>query len=192
MRRRRILAFVLPVAVASCAGEPDLADRIRATASAGTVVPADAGLLSAADRDFVAAAFQDGFAEVDTARLASRRAVSAAVRDIARTTEAQQRKVVEELGTITARLGVKPPTARNAAQREGQDALAGLSGRAFDRQYVLQQLAAETLRLAAYERQAQQGGNAQLRAFARRHAPDTQRRLDALRVIDSDLAARGP
>jgi putative membrane protein len=168
-----------------------LADQVRATASAGTVVPADAGLLSAVDRDFVTAVFQDGFAEVDMARFASRRADSSAVRDIARTTEAQQRKAVEELAAIVARLGVAPPAARETARREGQDALAGLSGRAFDRQYVLQQLAAETVRLASYERQAEQGGNAQLRAFARRHAPDTQRRLDALRLIDSDLAARG-
>jgi putative membrane protein len=67
--------------------------------------------------------------------------------------------------------------------------MGGLSGTAFDRQYVTQQIAEHEVTLALLRGEARSGQDRDVRAFAERHVPVIERHLARLRELETQTVS---
>ncbi|HEX8374236.1 MAG TPA: DUF4142 domain-containing protein [Geminicoccaceae bacterium] len=148
-----------------------------------------ASSLSAVDRAFVAQAAYGSLAEAALGRLASTQAGSDSVREFGRMMVDTHGRINEELVAVASKKGVAPPTAPDPGRQAVSAMLAQLSGPAFDRQYVPQQLADHEAELAVLQGQMKYGQDADLRAFAQRTAPEVERHIAMLRRLNSSQTA---
>ena len=148
-----------------------------------------ASSLSAVDRAFVAQAAYGSLAEAALGRLAATQAGSDSVRVFGRMMVDTHGRINEELVAVASKKGVAPPTAPDPGRQAVSAMLAQLSGPAFDRQYVPQQLADHEAELAVLQGQMKYGQDADLRAFAQRTAPEVERHIAMLRRLNSSQTA---
>jgi putative membrane protein len=148
--------------------------------------------LAAADEDFIRQATASGLGQVALGQLAASRVSSPAVRQFAQRMVAECGVVNRELGAIARRRGVTPPTAPDPERAEATRRLSTLTGPAFERGYMAQQMREHEWRLALFRRQARSGADPEVRAFAEKYLPvvEAHARM-AEAVLDSVAAAEG-
>jgi putative membrane protein len=156
MHRAPLASALTVLAVTSTLAQP--ADRPRAPGSPGPAVPgmnAAPGAReenrstgaprqtgsNAADQAFLARAAQSSLAEIELARLAEQNAVSPSVREFARRMITDHEQMSRSLQAL-AEGGGSAADQLDAGHREVRDALARLSGAAFDIEYLRQQVQA--------------------------------------------------
>jgi putative membrane protein len=98
-------------------------------------------------------------------------------------------RINEELVAVASKKGVAPPTAPDPGRQAVSAMLAQLSGPAFDRQYIPQQLADHEAELTVLQGQMKYGQDADLRAFAERTAPEVERHIAMLRRLNTSRTA---
>lgn len=175
---RSLIAVALLFAAAACASPVGLS---RTTGAASS--------LSAADRNFVAQAAYGSLAEITLGRTAERQAGSAEVREFGRMMVADHARMTQELVDLATDKGMAPPTAPDPGRQAVAEMLGELSGPAFDRQYVPQQIAEHEVALTLFQREAQSGQDPDVRAFAARHAPTVEQHLTMLRQLETRIVA---
>jgi putative membrane protein len=122
--------------------------------------------LSAADHKFVNEAAAGGMAEVELGRLAFQKAQNPAVKEFGEKMIADHSKANDELKSIAQRKGVTLPPGPNDEQRKEMDRLSKLSGAAFDREYMKLMVADHDQDVKAFEDEARNGADPDIKAFA--------------------------
>lgn len=119
--------------------------------------------------------------EIETGKLAQQKGSSAAVKDFGEMLVTEHTKSSTELKAAAAKVpGVALPVVPPAELQAKFDALKGLSGDAFDRQFIVDQTAAHQQTLATLNAYAA-GGDAQpLKEFASRATGVVQKHLNEL------------
>ena len=161
---------------------------VAATAACSTPVglsrtTGEASSLSAVDRTFLSQAAYGSLGEATLGRLASVRAGSEDVREFGRMMITIHDSMNQELATLASQKGVLAPTSADPGRSAVAGMLEELSGPAFDRQYVAQQLADHQTSLTVFQGQQRLGSDPQLRAFAERYAPEVERHIEMLRDL---------
>jgi putative membrane protein len=149
----------------------------------------EAASLSALDRTFIAQSAYGSLGEAALGRLAVTQAGSQGVRDFGRMMVEEHDRINAELITLATAKGVVPPSAPDPGRQAVSGMLAKLSGSAFDRQYVPQQLADHETELTLLRGEARYGQDADVRAFAERTAPIVERHITVLRQLLSNQSA---
>ena len=140
--------------------------------------------LSSADRQFINQAAQGGMAEVQLGKLAQKRASSNAVKKYAQQMINEHTKVNKELMAIAAKKGVTPPKTIGPKYEKVRAQLSKLSGKSFDQAYMKEAgITAHTEQAALFQRQAQQGQDPELKAFAAKTLPAVQRHLQEAQAM---------
>jgi putative membrane protein len=155
-------------------------------ASPGKSGAASTGL-SGSDRSFVATAAEAGTAEVAMAKVARERAASSAVSSFAARMIDDHGKANQELQKIATSKGLSPSDKLSASDRSAMKMLQGASGRAFDQKYVHLQLAAHEQAVALFEGEAENGQDADLKAFADSTLPILRSHLQHVRTLDASV-----
>ncbi len=151
--------------------------------SPGTTGP-DQTSLSASDTQFINQAAQGGMAEVELGQLALKQASSKAVKKYAQQMINEHTKVNNELMALATQKGVTPPTTIGAKYEAVRAKLSKLSGKNFDQAYMKQAgIQAHTEQAALFQRQAQQGQDPQLKAFAAKTLPAVQKHLQEAQAM---------
>jgi putative membrane protein len=156
---------------------PALAQQVAATGNAAT------SQLNQTDRRFLNAAATGGLAEVDAARIAEEHATKDQVKQFARQMIADHGKANEELKALAAEEGAKPPAAPDAKQKAAANHLKTLSGAAFDRAYVRDEIKDHKTTIALFQKEAKSGQDAKLKAFAAQTLPTLQKHLQMAQQI---------
>jgi putative membrane protein len=145
-------------------------------------------MLSSTDRKFAMAAASGGMAEVEMARVALQRASSDEVKQYAQKMIEDHTRANEELMQLAASKGLTLPTGPDAKQQAMMRKMMGLSGAAFDREYV------KTSGVKAHEQMAKlfmneqsKGRDADLKAFAASKLPAVQMHLSMARDLWSKM-----
>ena len=166
MKSMLVLATAAMLAGCASQGRTMVPDRPAATASAS----GDYRDVTMDAASFVQRASSSGVYEVMSAQLAMSRSLSD-VRDFAKRMIQEHDRANRELASLAAENRI--PVQRQMSEQHGsmvdQLAAAG-SGAGFDRRYLQQQEAAQDDAIALYSSYAANGGNPELRAFARRMA----------------------
>ena len=121
---------------------------------------------SAADHQFVEKVSQGGMFEVAAGKVAADMGSTQDIKDQG-TTEASDHKLVgDKLTSILSANDVKLPTALNAQFQKELNDLKALSGPAFDKAYLHDMAVIHAKDGAAFAKEATDGSNADLKAFA--------------------------
>jgi putative membrane protein len=148
--------------------------------------------LSAADKQFMIQAAQGGMAEVQFARIANQKASSQTVRQYAQQMINDHTPANQELMSIAARKGVILPKTIGPQNQAIKRSLSQLSGTAFDRAYLRAAgVQSHTQQAALFQREAQQGRDPDVKAFAARVLPIVQGHLQMARADVNNVSGMG-
>ncbi|MCC7009647.1 MAG: DUF4142 domain-containing protein [Acidobacteria bacterium] len=172
-----IIAAITVGAAEQRGAQPAPAEPPRATqATAG---------LPQTSAEFVAKASDAGAAEVAQAKLAMTRASNPDVKAFASRMAQDHASLNSALMGVAAQQNLEAPAAR-AAESRATEKLGGLSGAAFDREYMSGQVAAHMDAIRLFEHEAEQGSDAAVKAWAQKTLPALR---DHLKMAQ-DVAAK--
>ncbi len=184
--RHRLHALaILALAIVTSAG-------LQAQTSAIGTGSTASSMLAAPDRAFLMKAASDGLAEVELARLAQQQAGSDAVRQFAARMLQDHTASNEELAGIAAARGVPMPTTPDTAHLRTLEKLKHLSGAPFDREFMSHMVHDHNKDLALFQKQAGQGKDSDLKAFASRHVPVLEEHTRAAQSMQEAARTAAP
>jgi len=128
------------------------------------------------DRTFVMEAAKGGMAEVALGQLAQQRGSSDAVKQFGSRMVDDHTKANDELKQIAMGKGITLADATPPKDAQARK-LEGLSGAAFDREYMTKMHADHRKTIALFEKEAQSGRDPELKAFAAKTLPTLQEHL---------------
>ena len=136
-----------------------------------------AASLSNADKQFLATAARTDMTEAHEGQMAETQATRADVKDFAKSLVDDCTASYTQLSRIAAREGVNIPKGIDSARNPTIVQLAHLKGDRFDRQFTNDEIAAHRRLLAAFQREARQARDADVKAFAAKMVPIVQKHL---------------
>jgi putative membrane protein len=140
--------------------------------------------LTAPDRHFVHAAAQGGMLEVNTGKFAGQNAATYEVRALGRRLARDHARLGDQLGEIARSKGIRVPMALDAEHLAMADRLEGMPKGGFDHAYLMMLADCHRKDIAAFEKEAATGGDADLRAFAQQALPTLRGHL---RMIEANM-----
>jgi len=144
-------------------------------------------LLSDKDTAFVTDAAQGGRAEVALGDLAASRAQNDMVRDFGQRMVKEHGEANTKLLDLAAGKGCTPPAAVGAEQQALIERLKVIDTADFDRTYVDEMIEDHRKDVAAFEKQAKDGDDPDLRRFAEQTLPTLKSHLDAILDLQDSL-----
>ncbi len=151
---------------------------VLGSAASGTTFAASS--LSPSDQDFASTVWQGEMFEVKASKVAVSKAGARAMRDQAIAEEHDQLLVRDKLIWIASESDEHFPSDLNADFQKRLDRLNALSGAAFDAAYLREMSAVHALDREAFSHEAQNGQDADLKAFAAETVPIVERQAAAL------------
>ena len=145
--------------------------------------------LAGGDRTFAGKAATGGVAEVELGKLARERASNDAVRQFGRRMAADHGTANDELMQLAKSKNLSLSTDLDIKSRQLRDRLARLSGNAFDRAYMSAMVKDHKTDVAGFKKQAEQGKDPDLKAWASQKLPTLQAHLRLAQELDSQVKA---
>jgi putative membrane protein len=142
-----------------------------------------ADTVSAADRAFIAMVSQGGMFEVKAGALGASQGSTQDIRDQGTTEEHDHQLVGDKLKSIVSAAGVTFPDTLNTQFQKELDDLKALSGPAFDAAYLKDMEVIHAKDGAAFAKEAVDGTNPNLRAFAAETHRIVLRHIGELKAI---------
>jgi putative membrane protein len=181
-------ALVAPLALLTAASAQQPASAPGTSAPA--VAQGSAAALIDADRQFVLQVAVDGMAEVELGKLALQKAASPKVKQFAEQMVQDHGKANAELKALAGSKGMVLPTSLPKIQQDDLTQMGKLSGAAFDKAYSLHMTGDHDKAVAAFDKQAQGSGDAQIKAWAAKTLPTLREHLAAAKALDPGAAKK--
>ncbi len=153
-----------------------------ATAAPGMAVNSTAAALSGQDAHFVKMAAISGIAEVSDGQLATKLGATSTVRNLGSKMVADHTAADNQLMAIAQKHGVTVPATVDATHAALSAKLKKLSGSAFDRQYLHDQLLGHEQAIALFKAEAATGSDPELKSFAATTLPTLQQHLAMIKA----------
>jgi putative membrane protein len=145
--------------------------------------PSGQGNLSSSDRQFMTEAAQGGLAEVQLGQLASKRGASTKVKEFGQRMVQDHTQANNQLKELATQKGVTLPTSIGSENQKVRQQLSKLSGNRFDRQYINHMLQDHKKDVSLFQREAQEGQDTDVKAFAAQTLPILQEHLQMAQSI---------
>jgi len=155
-------------------------DRVRAAA-----VTKDPS--ATADTAFAKEAARGGMMEVELGKMAAERAANTMVKSFGKRMVADHGKANDELKAIARSKNIELPTHLDAKQEELKNKLSKLNGNEFDKAYVDAMLKDHKEDLDMMQKEAKDGKDADLMAFAAKTATVIQKHLTMIQQIHEGM-----
>jgi putative membrane protein len=123
------------------------------------------------DADFVAEAVAANYAEIKLAKLAMQRSSNSEVKEIARMLEADHTKVLNELKTLAQSKAITVPVEEEDDAKRKMERLRDEDADDFDEKWLEQMEDSHDKSINKFERRADHGEDADIKAFASRTVP---------------------
>ncbi len=162
---------------------------ICAGCACGFMAFAQSNSLSPTDRTFMQKAGEGGVAEVQLGQLAEQKASSQAVKDFGQRMVADHTQADDKLKGVATSKGVTLPTALNGKDKALYDRLSGLSGTAFDRDYMRAMVSDHKADIAEFQRESNAGRDSDVKSFASSTLPTLEDHLSAAKQVESKVNA---
>ncbi|MFD0940751.1 DUF4142 domain-containing protein [Pedobacter boryungensis] len=139
------------------------------------------------DREFAGKAAVGGMAEVEFGKIALSKSTNAEVKAFADMMVNDHGKANAELKTIATSKNMALPTSLDEEHTKKMNDLNKLTGRDFDKEYVNAMVDGHKKTLDLMEKEAKDGKDAELRAFASKTAPIVKAHLDKIQKISDSM-----
>jgi putative membrane protein len=188
LTKHGLLALSLVALLAGCARDQS------ATGATGGASQTLSGSSTVAvdDSNFARQACQTGTAEMEIGKLAAQNTRNKEVRKFARTLSEDHARAEKELGKLFSRKGIPPERELAGAYQSSLERLAVLKGGAFDEAFKEQVIADHQQAIDLFEKQAEQGTDVELRAFAEKRLPQLRTHLEMARHLPISSDTEGP
>lgn len=153
------------------------------TTAATNASPGAAGQMSDVDRQFVNMAAKDGMKEVHMGQMAAQQGQSAEVKKLGQMIAADHTKANQQLMALAAKKGIKPDT------RATEHGMSKRDMKNFDQAWIGMMINDHQKDIAAYQRASQQGGDPEVRAFAKKTLPVLQKHLKAVQAAQKKMGS---
>ncbi len=130
------------------------------------------------DNLFAAAAAANDLAELTVANMALQRAAHAETKVFAQQMVKDHNQTTRELMALAAAKSLALPRMPDVKDQAAADALGGLSGPDFDREFLKQQLAGHMGAVQLFQAEAERGADPDLKAFAAKYLPKLKEHLE--------------
>ncbi len=140
-----------------------------------------------ADDTFVTRAAEGGMAEVELGNLAQQHAASDAVKQFGKRMVDDHTKANNELKQIAAKNNIQLPSDMGAKNRATMDRLSKLNGAEFDRAYMHDMVMDHRTDVNEFRHEADNGKNADVKAFAAKTLPTLEDHLKQAEQVDSQV-----
>ena len=194
MRLVLLLCSILSVSILSgCQTNPNQSTTnantgINANATAQTT-PATTAPAKRSDNGFVNTVAVDGIAEVELGHLAMQKAKNPEVKQFAQRMVTDHSKANVELKQLASNKNVTLPAEPNAQQKADKDRLSKLSGAEFDREYMSLMANAHDKAVAAFEDEARDGKEADVKTWATKTLPTLKEHQALAKQIAAKVGA---
>lgn len=138
--------------------------------------------------NFMSKASQGAMTEVQLGQLALQRASSDSVKRFAQQLIADHTKANNELKQLAAKKSVQLPTEINAEQKSTIDRLSSLNGPEFDKEFMKHMVDDHEKDVNEFQKQAESGNDADVKAFAAKTLPTLQQHLQMSRDTVAKIA----
>jgi putative membrane protein len=158
--------------------------------SIGSVGAADKAKSDHPDWEFFKKAAQGGMAEVTLGQMAASKAESEAVKNFGQRMVTDHGKASQELKDLAAAENVTLPTEMSADAKALQEKLSGLSGAEFDKAYMEEMLKDHKTDISAFQEQAQQGKDPEVKNWAEKTLPTLQEHYTLAETTSSKIGVK--
>src|SRR5262245_20016581 len=149
----------------------------QSTAGSSTAVVAE-------DSNFAHEALAGGTAEVEMGQLAARNTKNEAVSNLGKKIVEDHTMANKELEEIATRKGFQTEKQPPALLKSSLEKLAGLKDREFDQAFKQQAIQDHEKAIQLFEKQAKQGADLELKAFAQKHLPHLREHLTMAQKLE--------
>ncbi|MEH2252003.1 DUF4142 domain-containing protein [Nostoc sp.] len=139
--------------------------------------------VSSTDKQFVTQAARGGMAEVQLGQLASQRAVKNEVKQFGQGMVQDHTQANNELKELAAQKGITLPKSIGRENKKVKANLSKLSGATFDQAYMNQMVKDHVKTVSLFQREADQGHDQDLKAWATKTLPTLQEHLQHARTL---------
>ncbi len=153
---------------------------------ANTVSNTAAAITTPSAEDFMRLAAQGGIAEVELGEVAASQALNGDVKKFAQMMVADHGKANAELKAVAAKKNFALPTDLGS-HASTLDRLKGMTGADFDKAYVDAMVDDHEEDVAAFQKQADNASDPDVKAFAAKTLPTLQKHLEQIRTIQSRM-----
>ena len=158
--------------------------------SIGSVGAADKAKSDHPDWEFFKEAAQGGMAEVTLGQMAVNKAESEAVKSFGERMVTDHGKSSQELKDLAVAENITLPTEMSAETKAVQEKLSGLSGAEFDKAYMEEMLKDHKKDIAAFQEQAQQGKDLEVKNWAEKTLPTLQEHYTLAQTASSKIGVK--
>jgi len=134
---------------------------------------------SMTDQDFVNLAAQTDMTEAHLGQLAQAQGESQAVKDLGQMLATDHTADYSQLGTIAMKAGLTVPKSVDAKHVKMIAPFEKLKGKMFDRRYAQTMVKGHQEAIAAYKKEASDGQNSDIKAYAQQTLPTLEKHLKA-------------
>jgi putative membrane protein len=157
-----------------------------ASSAVNTVANTAASMTTPSPDDFMKNAADGGMAEVEMGKLATKNAQDPEVKKFGQMMVDDHTKANTELKALAAKKNVTLPTDMGSYKGDVDD-LSKLKGADFDKEYVDHMVDDHEDDVAAFEKQANNGTDPDVKAFAAKTLPVLRKHLDAIKAIQAKM-----
>ena len=141
--------------------------------------------LSKDDSAFIMEAAIGGLMEVESGNIAQQNAAHARVKDFGAMMVADHTKANDELKSFASSRGMNLPSALPENLQKHMEEMKKMKGRSFDNHYVSMMEDDHQKTIDKFEKQANGGGDAQLKSWASATLPVLKKHMDSVKAIRS-------
>jgi len=177
-----------PVGTPSATDVPNRSSAAPADRMPNRSTPDTVGsTVSSNDAAFVKTLAAGGMAEVETGKVAAKRASNNDVKKFAEKMVTDHSKTNDKLKSLAKARKVELPTSTTPEQQEKKAMLEAQRGIAFDRQYIQSQVQAHEKTVQLLQQQIASGQDANTRQFAQEILPTVKHHLEMARQLNAQL-----
>ena len=136
-----------------------------------------AASLSNVDKQFLVTVARMDMTEAHEGQMAQSRATRADVKDYAKTVVDDHTASYSQVSQLAAKTGATIPTGINVGRNQTIVQLVHMKGDHFDRQFANDEVTAERQSLAVYQREAKNGRDPDVKAYASKMIPTIEKHL---------------
>ncbi len=162
-----------------------------AICASGLLASAQSSGVSAADRTFMDKAAQGGLAEVQLGQLAEEKASSQQVKNFGQRMVTDHSRANDKLKGIASSKGVTLPDSLDAKDKALYDRLSGLSGAAFDKEYMRTMIRDHNMDIAEFRKESKMAKDPDVRSFASSTLPTLEDHLRMAKKAGSEVGVAG-
>lgn len=189
LQQKIVTAALVVIGMFTASGWTSKAQSGQSTTGQGqSTTEPNQNALSASDRQFVTSAAQGGIAEVQLGQLASRRAASNEVKQFGQRMVRDHTQKNNQLKQLAAQKGITLPKDMGDQNKAVMANLKKLSGADLDRAYTNHMLQDHIKDVSLFQREAKEGQDQDLKAWAAKTLPTLQEHLRLVRSITGNTA----